>query len=50
MSAHFNLPDDFSWKAFESYYGDCEPGLPEDPDLECPHGLGFDEVCEECEE
>lgn len=50
MSGAFNLPEDFSWRAFSSYYGDDQPPEPEDPAEECPHGLGMDEVCSDCDE
>ena len=46
----YNLPDDWSWRAFNQYYGDDQE--PEEPG--CPHcGCPPDEVCEiycDCED
>lgn len=48
-----NLPDNWSWRAFDQHFGD-DPE-PEDEERRvgfdiCVYGVGFDEECEDCEE
>ena len=43
MSGGYNLPDDFSWRAFNQYYGDDQ----EPEEERCPDcGATPDEPCE----
>ena len=34
----------------DEFYGFDDPDFDEDEDDVCPHGIGYDEPCEECEE
>lgn len=44
MAQDCNLPDDFSWRAFDAYYGDDQPP---DPDV-CPTcGAPDDQPCDD---